>query len=643
MIASNYFLGYFCGFTPVLNSPIPSACRASIQISLTRPLTNRVAGVFILTLASALSISAGSARSCWDCVAGAEESTEGVEPDSLFIQPPVIRDTYNQRVPLVVWVEVETHSATEAIVEVFDGRRRWEAVSPTVSQKHSIPVLGMYPNWNHQLQVRVREPENSKEDLSWELSPVIEYTSASLPESFPPIQVLGADSSNMEPGITVVTVNLWQENTSMYDYGYLIGIDQSGGVVWFCNIQDRIADARLLSNGRMIYQHGTYRYLYEIDILGGDHRCWYAARTTAAPSDSAIPVDVDTIHHETLELPNGNFLTLATELRRFTQYPTDVTDPKAPREPAWVVCDEVVEFDPETGNIIQRLPLTDLLDTQRFGYLSLTGFWRDKYNDFLDSPARDWSHANALQYLAEDDSILVSFRHLCCVVKIDWETKEVRWILGDPAGWSESFQKYLLRPQGDIEWFYHQHAPHLTDAGTLLMFDNGNFRAMPFDEPSQAPDNFSRIAAFKINEQEGTVQQVYSYGAPQGDRFYSPFFGEAEILPVTGNLLVTDGGRIETAEGIPHDEVPGGRQWARVFEITRDNYPKKVFELICASPIGSKYGWSIYRSNRYPSLYDSFWLPSADSAKSATIFPRNPPQKVNPLDNYQPVVVGPEG
>ncbi|MEZ6081486.1 MAG: hypothetical protein R3C56_39195 [Pirellulaceae bacterium] len=77
---------------------------------------------------------------------------------------------------------------------------------------------------------------------------------------------------------------------------------------------------------------------------------------------------------------------------------------------------------------------------------------------------------------------------------------------------------------------------------------------------------------------------------------------------------MTDGGHIELEDGTLHDDVPGERQWARIFEITRDSPPRKVFEVRCASVLGSPFGWSIYRASRIANLIDPFAIdpPAAD-------------------------------
>jgi hypothetical protein len=68
--------------------------------------------------------------------------------------------------------------------------------------------------------------------------------------------------------------------------------------------------------------------------------------------------------------------------------------------------------------------------------------------------------------------------------------------------------------------------------------------------------------------------------------------------------------------------------------------PKKVFELTCASPLGSQFGWSIYRSNRFPSLNEPFRFATPQPDEAGELFPRSATiDKINPLEKYRPKVV----
>lgn len=567
---------------------------------------------------------------CLMCLATACHSLVGASPagqepaakgaTSLFVGPPKIRPNPIRRVPLVAVIDFEASEEVVPSLEISDGQRTWEQpwrVQP--ARKHRLAVLGMRPDRDHKIRVKLaaadREPEFSA-PLSFRTPP--------LPDSFPPLKVLLSKPAKMEPGLTLFSVNLWRDSVSMLDYGYLIALDSAGEVVWYCDTGDRIADIRILKNGHLLYQHGNYRYLYEIDIMGRDIRRWYGTGLTGAPDAAAIPVAVDTLHHDILEMPNGNFMTIATELVKFDEYPISEFDADAPKAPAHVVCDVVVEFNPKTGAIVDQLRLIDVLDRKRFGYMALSGFWKDKYNELIGDFSRDWSHANSLEFMPEEQAIIVSFRHLDCIMKIDWKSKQTRWIFGDPDGWGEAWQKLLLKPEGKFSWPYHQHSPQLTPRGTLLMYDNGNYRARPYNKITPAEQNQSRVVEYEIDEQAMTTKQIFEYAGTPRDRFYCPFYSEADWLSQTKNILVTDGGHIELEDGTPNDDVPAERQWARIFEITRDAPPEKVFEVTFDSGFGSLFGWSIYRASRIPNIFDPFAIDPPAVGEDVTLLERGP-------------------
>lgn len=74
-------------------------------------------------------------------------------------------------------------------------------------------------------------------------------------------------------------------------------------------------------------------------------------------------------------------------------------------------------------------------------------------------------------------------------------------------------------------------------------------------------------------------------------------------LPLTGNVLITDGGRIRDEEGRPSDQIVGPEHWARIIEVTGSAQPQKVFEItIDAQTDEAEIGWAVYRSERLPSL-----------------------------------------
>lgn len=561
------------------------------------------------------------------CRAQSQERAERAKmaaEGKLFYKSPAIRPNPIERVPLVAIVDVDATTSVTPTILIDDGQRQWEQPWPVEgANRHRIAVMGMKPDRLHRIRIRL-----TTEDGTSQTCEPMEFQTPPLPRNFPPLEVLKSDPDKMEPGLTFFATNIWEERSSILNYGFILALDELGEVVWFCETGDRIADLRILKNGNILYQHGNYRYAYEIDVLGRDIKRWVGSNLTVVPDDDSVPIKIDTTHHDIIELPSGNLATLATELNQVEAFPTSEFEPDAPWEPAHVVSDAVVEFDRDTGKIVNRFELRNILDPKRFGYISLGSFWKDKYNDRIGDVSRDWSHANALMYLEGEGAMLISFRHLDCIYKLNWKTKEIIWILGNPGGWADEFQKYLLKPKDeDFAWFYHQHSPQMTPQGTLMLYDNGNYRARPFKQAVMAPDNRSRVLELRIDEQNKTFETVFEYDGGAENRFYCPFYCEADSLQATQNILVTDGGHVELADGTPNDDVPGERQWARIFEITRGPNPERVFEIRFDSGIGSKYGWSIYRAMRIPSLYSEFRIDPPAADEDVSLIRRNRHEK----------------
>ena len=163
------------------------------------------------------------------------------------------------------------------------------------------------------------------------------------------------------------------------------------------------------------------------------------------------------------------------------------------------------------------------------------------------------------------------------------------WILGTPENWDpEIFGEFLLNPTNDNEffWQYHQHGAKITPNGNILLYDNGNFRASPFDPPLE--EEFSRAVEYKVDQETMEITQVWEYGQFASERIYTDFLGDSDFLPKTGNVLITFGG-IRDPERDPE-------RAARIIEVTHTTPAEVVFDL-------SMEGDNAYRSERISSLY----------------------------------------
>jgi arylsulfate sulfotransferase len=373
---------------------------------------------------------------------------------------------------------------------------------------------------------------------------------------------------------------------------FLVIVDGDGDIVWYYDDDIGISDSRRLRNGNLLFLHSGNRGAREIDMLGNVVGEWTATGWDRELPEGSVGVATDSFHHEIVELPDddiADFLVLSTELRPFSDYPLDVADPSQTEDgDVGVLGDTIVTFDRD-GTIVEEWSLLDVLDPYRVSYDSLGTDWKVVYGD---EDTRDWSHANAVVLDPEDGNLIVSLRNQDALIKVDRESGELMWILGDPDRWEEPWSSTLLEPtgaSGDFEWSYHQHAPMFTPDGTIVLYDNGNGRAIPPEPELDPDDRYSRAVEYRIDDDAGTVAQVWAFGGPD-DPWYSGALGDADHLAETGNLLVTDGFR--TADD-------GGR-WARAFEVTRTDPGEVVWEIAAR---GDEVGWTIYRAERLQSIY----------------------------------------
>ena len=518
--------------------------------------------------------------------------------------PSLVRNP-NPAVPLAAIVSATTNEPAELIIEVSDGESQWSVpTSGELITSHERAVLGFKPGRKHTVRVSARDGAGNVSAGAQEL----EFETAPLPGDFPAVNTVTSNPQKMEPGVTMFALMRWPDGKAPDDhYGLILGVDAAGEIVWYYRGDHMIESPRPLPNGNLLCLIGMNRAV-EMDMLGNVVGQWHASqhpnpKAAATVPEGSTPVETETFHHEIQQMPSGNLLVLSTEMRRIEDYPADPSKPEGGAAPANVIGDVVVEFARD-GSVVQQWKLLDMLDVYRVGYDSHSPIWNIWAYTEVKEGTKDWAHANSLFYDDSDDSIIVSFRHLDAVVKFSRETGELVWILGTHDGWKDRWKPYLLNPQGEFEWQYHEHAARMTPQGNLLLFDNGNFRSWPPGEKQAAKDSYSRVVEYAIDANAKTVRQLWKYGGPGGEIFFSPFISEADPLPQTGNMLVTDGGRVSDKEGNVSDDIQGGHHWARIAEVTHTTPPEKVFEIVVDDrDKESQIGWAVYRSERLAGLH----------------------------------------
>ena len=413
----------------------------------------------------------------------------------------------------------------------------------------------------------------------------------------PPFRVETCVTEKREPGMMVFNVRPGGSADNMIGTGWLLGIDQAGEVKLNIQSDEPPQDTRALPNGNILYSLTGAGRLIEITPGGELVKHWHAAGKwrDKTPPENSIEIDLDFFHHSINIFPNGNFLMLTAEARDFSNWPENDTEADAARVTASVIGDIVLEVS-QDGQIVNRQHMLDILDPYRLSYGSCSGYWRSRGFD----NSNDWCHSNCATYDARDDSIIVSLRTQDSIVKMDRQSGELKWILGDHKNWKAPWSKKLLNPIGDVEWQYHQHDCSVTPDGNILCFDNGNYRATPFGAKMSDADSYSRAVEFKVNEDAMTVQQVWAYGKAPDERLFACYQGGAYRLPQTGNTFITYGGTC-TIDGKPSSSPGKSFAQARLIEVTPDN--EVVFDMwIDDSSAETPVPLSSFRSEFIPGL-----------------------------------------
>lgn len=256
-------------------------------------------------------------------------------------------------------------------------------------------------------------------------------------------------------------------------------------------------------------------------------------------------------HHHALEMENGNILLAVNK--------DDISKIDRKGKKIKTVEDHIIEVDIKTGKIIKEWDIGKILDVNR------------EYQAM--GRGNDWFHMNSFIYDKKDNSLIIS-GNFQGVIKIDYETGNLKWIMAYHKEWGkagrdgkgEELSKYLLYAidengnrypadiqsgEKEIEEFKFpvgQHDLSWVGKDQILMFDNRRLTAPVLSEQKE---EYSRAVIYEIDEKNMNVKEIWSFGKEIGKEMYSPIVSSAEkignsILIGAGNVVnkVTNNGRI---------------------------------------------------------------------------------------------------
>ncbi|MBX2799476.1 MAG: aryl-sulfate sulfotransferase [Myxococcales bacterium] len=474
------------------------------------------------------------------------------------VLPPTMEVVHFDDAPLSPLLEVRQALPVRVTVEMTDGSETIRLTSPTASLVHHIPLLGLKPGRQWEVEVcsavsdqcvgqSVQMPE--------------------LPDDFPEIDVLA--HAHPTEGYLLLPITLAAPGQP----GWLAALDTHDlEVAWLLRAEPLFRDVTLTPDGRLI---GLRNFTpSQLDLHGQPVRQW----------------DLGIAHHELFVDADGTLWTLVERLRDVPAYPSSYEAPTVLDQATTLLASDVVHFDAD-GHVLSEWTLADRLADTRIGFGSLS--WKP---NGPSGPGFDWGHANAV-LPRPDGSVIVSVRNQG-VAALDAEG-ELMWILSDPAGWPQQLQPFLLQPHGEVAWPYHQHAPALDAEGRLVLFDNQAVGHTPYTDPPDEP-LASRVVAYEIDEGQRRVRQAWSF-EPPGPRLTAPTRGDAD--PLDSGRVLAHFGAIHKEGGVPNVELGWAGSSVRILEF--DPWSGEVaLDVRLSTPVHrDDDGVTSYRSQHVAQLY----------------------------------------
>jgi arylsulfate sulfotransferase len=377
-----------------------------------------------------------------------------------------------------------------------------------------IPVIGLYPNAINKVVVTLDYSDGQIKDT-------IKITTGNIPSHFPKVVVNTLNRSEMENGMHACDIHF--ANKGKFNSGPLI-FDDEGKVRWYLDLSfagKMVSPFQRLNDGTLLMV--SRNVIYEFDMLGKP------LKETTINSNYGM-------HHDVVELPNGNLLICVGKKNNFILLDDN-----------YVVSDSdfIILFDKKESKIIREWDVAKLLDVSR--------------NDLNFFRPGDWLHMNGLAFDEKENSIIISGKNQG-LIKISWNNK-LQWILAPKRNWGKSGREgkgfetapYLLtavdslgktysdavqdgsKSTDDFDFPWGMHSPVLMPNGNLLTFDNGTLRN--FENSNQ----YSRAVEYKINESDKSVVQVWQYGKERGQEFFSTIVSDVDFLDKSNNVLITSG------------------------------------------------------------------------------------------------------
>lgn len=279
---------------------------------------------------------------------------------------------------------------------------------------------------------------------------VVNQTIKTLPDSFPDYTVL----SNVDDGVYYFT-----------EANFAAKMNYEGDIIFYYFATSAIDFDRTEVNGNVYYTFSMAGVSHEFPSLGVgvgpigkcvvlDEKYKVVKTIPALYETERTPAGIPVDQHEFTMLGDNHYLLIGIVGERVNNFPEGV---------------EHSEFGTRVGtNVIQEIVNDEVVfEWYSSDYPELYTYTTDEYSDYFNQSSlfADYAHLNSVTIDPDDGNFVCSFRHLCCILKLDRTTGEIIWTLGgdgDEFGLTEEQKTY------------YQHHAIPFEGGLITVFDNGN-------------------------------------------------------------------------------------------------------------------------------------------------------------------------
>lgn len=192
--------------------------------------------------------------------------------------------------------------------------------------------------------------------------------------------------------------------------------------------------------------------------------------------------------------------------------------------------DRLLSIDLDTGAVTELVDFSQLMEP----YFETTRPVGPGDDFFWQAGEWDWLHLNSVQYMAEDDSVIVSSRETSAIIKVTGlhSTPTVDWLAGDERFWEDTaYADLCLTQDGDFVPQYGQHCVEYYADGEedgvyyLALYNNNYWSLNSRDFTLEVADSVgtdlygtgdetSQVYIYRIDENARTYALVSSFDMP---------------------------------------------------------------------------------------------------------------------------------